>query len=81
MTGESELHVSRRAANKQRLNQRLLEAVERALAGEGDTTFAELSIECLLHESQVARSTFYYHYADKNALLCALAEGVIEVQD
>ena len=65
----------RRVANKSRLQLRLLDAVERALE---DGTYAELSIERLLEQSGVARSTFYYHFDDKTDLVGALAEDVFQ---
>jgi AcrR family transcriptional regulator len=66
---------SRREANKSRLKQRLLVAVEQALE---NGTYAELSMERLLEQSGVARSTFYYHFDDKTDLVGALAEDVFE---
>lgn len=65
----------RRAANKSRLKKRLLAAVETALE---NGTLAELSIERLLEDSGVARSTFYYHFDDKADLIGGLAEDVFE---
>jgi AcrR family transcriptional regulator len=66
---------SRRAANKSRLQRRLLDAVERALE---NGTYAELSVERLLEQSGVARSTFYYHFDDKADLVGSLAEDVLQ---
>jgi AcrR family transcriptional regulator len=65
----------RRAANKSRLKQRLLDAVEQELE---HGTYAELSIDRLLEQSGVVRSTFYYHFDDKADLIGALAEDVFE---
>lgn len=65
----------RRAANKVRLQRRLLEAVEQEL---GSGTYAELSIERLLEQSGVARSTFYYHFLDKADLVGSMAEEVLQ---
>jgi len=62
--------------NRRRLTQRLLDAVERSLEQTGET-YAELSVERLLDASGVARSTFYYHFNDKHALIAALAEDVL----
>jgi TetR/AcrR family transcriptional regulator, ethionamide resistance regulator len=67
----------RRAENKSQLTARLLSAVERILDAEDANTFTELSVERLLRESGVARSTFYYHYDDKNALISALTTGIL----
>ena len=57
---------------------RVVEATERLLrAGE---RFTEIPVERLLTEADVSRSTFYVHFADKSALLVALAErGIGEV--
>ncbi len=66
---------SRRAANKSRLKLRLLDAVEQALE---NGTYAELSIERLLEQSGVVRSTFYYHFDDKADLVGSLAEEVLQ---
>ncbi|MGY4103770.1 TetR/AcrR family transcriptional regulator [Nocardia sp. R16R-3T] len=65
----------RRKANKSRLKQRLLAAVEQELE---NGTYAELRIERLLEQSKVNRSTFYYHFDDKADLIGALAEDVFE---
>lgn len=54
---------------------RLLDAVEQEL---GHGTYAELSIERLLEQSGVVRSTFYYHFDDKADLIGALAEDVFQ---
>lgn len=66
---------SRRVANKSRLQRRLLDAVEQALE---NGSYAELSIERLLEQSGVPRSTFYYHFDDKTDLVGALAEEVLQ---
>lgn len=57
---------------------RIVEATERLLrSGE---RFTEIPVERLLAEADVSRSTFYVHFADKSALLVALAErGIGEV--
>lgn len=75
-TNATEPVRGRRAANKARLRQRLLDAVEHALE---NGTYAELSIEQLLEQSGVVRSTFYYHFDDKADLIGALAEDVFEI--
>ncbi|TDZ44060.1 TetR/AcrR family transcriptional regulator [Mycobacteroides franklinii] len=53
---------------------RLSTAIER-LAGEG-TTYAELTVERLIREAGVSRSTFYKYFGDKTRLLSSLAETV-----
>jgi TetR/AcrR family transcriptional regulator, ethionamide resistance regulator len=75
-TNATEPIRGRRAANKSRLRQRLLDAVEQELE---HGTYAELSIERLLERSGVARSTFYYNFDDKAELIGALAEDVFEI--
>lgn len=54
---------------------RILEATERLLAA--GERFTEIPVERLLAEADVSRSTFYVHFADKPALLVALAEKAI----
>lgn len=76
LTGPDESTGGRRDKNRRRLTQRLLDAVERTLEQTGET-YAELSVERLLEASGVARSTFYYHFKDKHALVAALAEDVL----
>ena len=53
---------------------RLSTAIER-LVGAG-TTYAELSVERLIREAGVSRSTFYKYFGDKTRLLSNLAETV-----
>jgi AcrR family transcriptional regulator len=51
----------------------LLVAVERLLA---EATFADITIDSILAEAKVSRSTFYSYFQDKAALLLALAEDI-----
>ena len=58
---------SGRAARRDELRGRLLGVVERLL-GEGDT-FTEISVERMVAEAGIARSTFYVYFEDKGDLL------------
>lgn len=64
-------HRAKRAAAAARI----VEATERLLR-DGER-FTEIPVERLLSEADVSRSTFYVHFADKAALLVALAEKSI----
>src|SRR3954469_4925475 len=58
-----------RESRRDELRVRLLEVVERLLAeGEG---FTEISVERLVAEAGMARSTFYVYFEDKGDLLRA----------
>ena len=58
---------SGRDARRDELRGRLLGVVERLL-GEGDT-FTEISVERMVAEAGIARSTFYVYFEDKGDLL------------
>ncbi|MFC3503323.1 TetR/AcrR family transcriptional regulator [Micromonospora krabiensis] len=53
---------------------RILDTTRRLL-GEG-VTFTELGVQRIAREAEVARSTFYTHFADKTQLLLRLAESM-----
>ena len=55
---------------------RVLEATERLLR-DGER-FTEISVERLLDEGEISRSTFYIYFRDKSAVLVALAEQAVE---
>ncbi|HET7690790.1 MAG TPA: TetR/AcrR family transcriptional regulator [Nocardioidaceae bacterium] len=55
---------------------RILEATERLL-DQGER-YADLPVERVLEEANVSRSSFYTHFADKGALLVALAEATMD---
>lgn len=66
--------VTRRSQNarterRDELRRELLEAVER-LIGEGES-FTEISVEQLVAEVGISRTTFYVYFADKGELLSA----------
>lgn len=72
VTRSKTTHRVRRAAAAARI----LDATERLLrAGE---RYTEIPVERLLTEADVSRSTFYVHYADKSALLAALAQHAVD---
>ncbi len=64
-----------RARRRIEIRQQLLQAVDRCLES---TSFTELSVERLVREAGIARSTFYVYFEDKEDLLGALAEDVID---
>jgi len=64
-----------RARRRAAIRHELLGAVERCLES---TTFTELSVERLVREAGIARSTFYVYFEDKGDLLAALVEDVID---
>jgi AcrR family transcriptional regulator len=64
-----------RPARREATERRILSATERLLAdGSG---FTELSVERLISEAGISRSTFYSHFEDKGALVRRLAEEVM----
>ena len=65
---------SSREARREALRSRLLDTVER-LIGDGEV-FAELSVERLVSEAGVSRSTFYVYFEDKGDLLTTWFEEV-----
>jgi AcrR family transcriptional regulator len=50
-------------------------AVENLLS---DSTFAELSVEAIINEAGMARSTFYVYFADKRQMLDVLTADLLE---
>jgi AcrR family transcriptional regulator len=67
---------SRRSARRKRIVEQLLQIVEEILAG--GETYADVSVERLITEAGMSRSTFYVYFEDKGALLLALAEDVVQ---
>jgi AcrR family transcriptional regulator len=63
-------------AKRNAASARIIDAAERLL-DEGQR-FTEIPVERLLAEADVSRSTFYVHFADKSALLIALAAQAVE---
>jgi TetR/AcrR family transcriptional regulator, ethionamide resistance regulator len=64
-----------RALRRAELSHKLRVAVERLL--EGGETYMEMSVDRLVEEADVARSTFYVYFEDKGTLLIALTEDLI----
>jgi len=71
---------SARARRRDETRERLLEVVERLL-GEGEN-FTEISVERLVSEAGISRSTFYVYFEDKGDLLRAwfgdIIDGLVE---
>jgi AcrR family transcriptional regulator len=68
-----------RAQRRDEVRRRLLSVVEQLLlAGEG---YAEISVERLVSEAKLSRSTFYVYFEDKGDLLRAWFAQVIEELD
>jgi AcrR family transcriptional regulator len=76
MLSTEEIEARRYAARRRELADRILPAVEALLdRGHG---FASASVEDILRASGLARSTFYRYFKDKNEMLLAVSEPVIE---
>jgi AcrR family transcriptional regulator len=58
------------------MRQRMLETIE-GLLREGES-FTELSVERIVNEVGISRSTFYVYFEDKGHLLRALTDDVLE---
>jgi AcrR family transcriptional regulator len=67
---------SARAQRRDETRARLLEVVERLL-GDGEN-FTEISVERLVSEAGISRSTFYVYFEDKGDLLSAWFSEIIE---
>ena len=67
---------SNRAARREEIAAQLFAIVERLLAD--GSTFSEVSVEQLITEAQIARSTFYVYFEDKGALMVELMERVTQ---
>jgi AcrR family transcriptional regulator len=67
--------TSTRPARREATERRILTATERLLAD--GTGFTQLSVERLISEAGISRSTFYAHFNDKGALVRRLAEEVM----
>lgn len=68
------MFVRRNQTAAAEFQQRLAAAIER-LVGEG-SSYAELSVERLVNEAGIARSTFYKYFGDKSGLLLSLVDAV-----
>ena len=66
-----------RASRQAAMRAKMLAAVE-TLLEEGET-FTELSVERIVAEANISRSTFYVYFEDKGHLLRALTEDLLEL--
>lgn len=62
-----------RAERRSSIRRKIFDAVERLLEGE---PFPELTIDRIIGEAGISRSTFYFHFADKATLLLAVSEDI-----
>ena len=65
---------ARTQPRRARLSRRVLDVVEPLL--EEGTSYADLSVEQIIKEVGIARSTFYVYYKDKGDLLEAMAQDI-----
>ncbi|WP_280341875.1 TetR/AcrR family transcriptional regulator [Nocardia neocaledoniensis] len=63
-----------RAERRDQIAQKLLSAAERFVVD--GASFTEISVEQLITEAEIARSTFYMYFEDKGALLLELTDRV-----
>lgn len=70
----AELVVRRNPTAAAEFQRRLADAIERLV--DEDTSYGELSVDQLVNEAGVARSTFYKYFGDKSGLLSSLAVAV-----
>lgn len=68
--------AERQEQRREEIRGKLLAALERLL--DDGTSYTELSVERLIREAGVARSTFYAYFEDKGDLLLGLAGGVVD---
>jgi AcrR family transcriptional regulator len=71
-----EVDARRYAARRREIVERVLPVVEARLSAEGG--FRNLPVDHILHEASLSRSTFYRYFKDKNELLLALIDPVLE---
>ena len=76
MTSAPRKTQSARARRRDETRERLLDVIERLL-GEGES-FTEISVERLVSEAGMSRSTFYVYFEDKGDLLSAWFSEIIE---
>lgn len=73
---QEEIDARRYAARREEIVQRTLPVVEQLLSAGG--SYLTLTVEQILQEASLSRSTFYRYFRDKNELLLALIEPVLE---
>src|SRR4051812_22117036 len=76
MTSVTRRRSAHREVRRDETRARLLEVVERLLA-DGET-FTEISVERMVADAGVARSTFYVYFTDKGDLLRAWFAGITD---
>lgn len=70
----AELVVKRNPTAAAEFQRRLADAIERLV--DDETSYGELSVDQLIGEAGVARSTFYKYFGDKSGLLSSLVGAV-----
>ena len=73
---QEEIDARRYAARRDEIVQRTLPVVEHLLSEGG--SYVTLKVEQILRDASLSRSTFYRYFKDKNELLLALIEPVLE---
>ena len=73
---QEEIDARRYAARRDEIVQRTLPVVEHLLSEGG--SYVTLKVEQILRDASLSRSTFYRYFKDKNELLAALIEPVLE---
>jgi AcrR family transcriptional regulator len=73
---QEDVDARRRAARRRELVERILPVVEARLQEEG--SYVTLTVDAILEDARLSRSTFYRYFKDKNELLVALIEPVLE---
>jgi AcrR family transcriptional regulator len=71
---QEDVDARRRAARRRELVERILPVVEARLQEEG--SYVTLTVDAILEDARLSRSTFYRYFKDKNELLLALGEPV-----
>jgi TetR/AcrR family transcriptional regulator, ethionamide resistance regulator len=73
---QEEVEARRFAARKREITERLLPVVEQKLTEDG--SYVNLRLDQILQEALLSRSTFYRYFRDKNELLLALIDPVLD---
>jgi AcrR family transcriptional regulator len=73
---QQEIGARRFAARKREIVERVLPVMEQSLSQDG--SHVHLSVEHTLKEASLSRTTFYRYFRDKNELLLALIDPVLE---
>lgn len=73
---QEDIEARRFAARKREIVERVLPVVEHGLGEDG--SYLNLKLDQILHGASLAKSTFYRYFKDKNELLLALIDPVLE---